>query len=86
MAKVLAYTVDYCPYCKKAKALLKEKGVDFEDVDITENEDAMREKIGEITGGRTTVPQIFINGVHVGGYTDLKALNDSGKLDELLAE
>lgn len=86
MAKVLAYTVDYCPYCKKAKALLKEKGVDFEDVDITANEDAMREKIGEITGGKTTVPQIFINGIHVGGYTDLKALNDSGKLDEMLAQ
>ena len=86
MAKVLAYTVDYCPYCKKAKALLKEKGVDFEDVDITANEDAMRKKIAEISGGRTTVPQIFINGVHIGGYTDLKALNDSGKLDEMLAQ
>ena len=86
MAKVLAYTVDYCPYCKKAKALLKEKGVDFEDVDITANEDEMREKIAEISGGRTTVPQIFINGVHIGGYTDLKALNDSGKLDEMLAQ
>ena len=86
MAKVLAYTVDYCPYCKKAKALLKEKGVDFEDVDITANEDAMRKKIAEISGGKTTVPQIFINGVHIGGYTDLKALNDSGKLDEMLAQ
>ncbi|OGI03439.1 MAG: glutaredoxin 3 [Candidatus Melainabacteria bacterium GWF2_32_7] len=84
MAKVLTYTVDYCPYCKKAKALLREKGVDFEDIDITANEDEMREKLSEITGGRTTVPQIFINGVHVGGYTDLKALNDSGKLDEML--
>lgn len=86
MAKVLTYTVDYCPYCKKAKALLKEKGVDFEDIDITANEDEMREKLSGITGGRTTVPQIFINGVHVGGYTDLKALNDSGKLDEMLAK
>ena len=86
MSKVLTYTVDYCPYCKKAKALLKEKGVDFEDIDITQNEDEMREKIGKITGGRTTVPQIFINNVHIGGYTDLKALNDSGKLDEMLAE
>ena len=50
MSKVLTYTVDYCPYCKKAKALLKEKGVDFEDIDITQNEDEMREKIGKITG------------------------------------
>ncbi|HBG49514.1 MAG TPA: glutaredoxin 3 [Cyanobacteria bacterium UBA9971] len=86
MAKVLTYTVDYCPYCKKAKALLRDKGVDFEDIDITANEDEMREKLSGITGGRTTVPQIFINGVHVGGYTDLKALNDSGKLDEMLAQ
>jgi len=86
MAKVLTYTVDYCPYCKKAKALLTEKGVDFEDIDITANEDEMREKISKITGGRTTVPQIFINGVHVGGYTDLKALDASGKLDEMLAQ
>jgi len=86
MTKVLAYTVDYCPYCKKAKALLREKGVDFQDVDITANEEAMRKKIAEIAGGRTTVPQIFINGVHIGGYTDLKELNDSGKLDEMLAD
>jgi len=86
MAKVLTYTVDYCPYCKKAKALLTEKGVDFEDIDITANEDEMRGKLAEIANGRTTVPQIFINGVHVGGYTDLKALNDSGKLDEMLAQ
>jgi glutaredoxin 3 len=86
MVKVLTYTVDYCPYCKKAKALLREKGVDFEDIDITANEDEMREKIGKITGGKTTVPQIFIDGVHIGGYTDLKALDDSGKLDELLAQ
>ncbi|OGH97142.1 MAG: glutaredoxin 3 [Candidatus Melainabacteria bacterium GWA2_34_9] len=86
MAKVLTYTVDYCPYCKKAKALLREKGVDFEDVDITANEDEMREKLSGITGGRTTVPQIFINGVHIGGYTDLKVLDDSGKLDEMLTQ
>jgi len=86
MAKVLTYTVDYCPYCKKAKALLREKGVDFEDVDITANEDEIREKLSGITGGRTTVPQIFINGVHIGGYTDLKVLDDSGKLDEMLTQ
>jgi len=86
MSKVLAYTVDYCPYCKKAKALLREKGVDFQDVDITANEEVMRKKVAEIAGGRTTVPQIFINGIHIGGYTDLKALDDAGKLDEMLAD
>ena len=45
MAKVVAYTVDYCPYCKKAKALFNQKGIDFEDIDITDNEDEMREKL-----------------------------------------
>lgn len=85
MAKVVTYTVDYCPYCKKAKSLLREKGVEFEDIDITNNETKMRQKLGEMTGGHTTVPQIFINNVHIGGYTDLKELNDSGKLDEMLA-
>lgn len=85
MSKVVAYTVDYCPYCKKAKVLLNEKGIEFEDIDISDNEAAMRKQLGEMTGGKTTVPQIFINDVHIGGYTDLKELNESGKLDELLA-
>ncbi len=86
MAKVVAYTVDYCPYCKKAKALLLEKGVDFEDIDITANENEMRSKLAQMLGinEKPTVPQIFINDKPVGGYTDLKALDDAGKLDELL--
>ena len=50
MAKVVAYTVDYCPYCKKAKALFNQKGIDFEDIDITDNEDEMREKLEKILG------------------------------------
>ncbi|HSA06507.1 MAG TPA: glutaredoxin 3 [Candidatus Gastranaerophilales bacterium] len=88
MAKVVIYTVDYCPYCNKAKKLLNERGIDFENIDITSNEGEMREKIGEMIGstGRTTVPQIFINSKHIGGYTDLKELNESGKLDILLKE
>ena len=86
MAKVVAYTVDYCPYCKKAKALFNQKGIDFEDIDITDNEDEMREKLEKIANGRNTVPQIFINDVSIGGYTDLKALNDSGELDKLLEQ
>lgn len=86
MSKVVAYTVGYCPYCKKAKALLNQKGIDFEDIDITDNEDEMREKLEKIANGRNTVPQIFINDVSIGGYTDLKALNDSGELDKLLEQ
>lgn len=84
MAKVVIYTVDYCPYCKKAKNLLEEKGVEYEEHDITTDEDVMRPKLGEMTGGKTTVPQIFIDGVSIGGYTDLQELDKSGKLDELL--
>jgi len=82
--KIVIYTVDYCPYCKKAKALLNEKGLMFEDIDITQNEAVMRAKLGEMTGGKTTVPQIFIEGESIGGYTDLKALNESGRLDEII--
>jgi len=86
MAKIVVYTVDYCPYCKNAKALLNKKGVDFEEIDITDNENEMREELGVMTGGKTTVPQIFINGESIGGFTDIKALEDSGKLDEMLAK
>ncbi|OGI02994.1 MAG: glutaredoxin 3 [Candidatus Melainabacteria bacterium GWF2_37_15] len=85
MAKVVIYTVDYCPYCNKAKKLLKEKCIEFEDHDITANETEGRKQLGEMLGieGRVSVPQIIINGKHIGGYTDLKALDESGKLDEL---
>lgn len=88
MANVVTYTVDYCPFCIKAKKLLNEKGVEFEDHDITANEVEERQKLGEMIGstGRTTVPQIFINGNHIGGYSQLKELNESGKLDELLKQ
>jgi len=86
MAKVVTYTVDYCPYCKKAKKLLAEKGVEFEDHDITDNETECRKQLGEMLNipGRVSVPQIIINGKHIGGFTELKGLEDSGKLDELL--
>lgn len=86
MAKVVTYTVDYCPFCIKAKKLFNEKGIEFEDHDITMNETEGRAKLGEMTGieGRVSVPQIFIDGKHIGGYSDLKQLNESGKLDEML--
>jgi glutaredoxin 3 len=86
MAKVITYTVDYCPFCKKAKKLLNEKGIQFEDIDCTENEDQMRAKLSEMTGGNDTFPQIFINGKNIGGYTDLKLLEELGKLDEMLKQ
>ncbi len=80
--KAELYTVDYCPYCKKALAFLKEHNVNFIDHDITANEDEMRPELGKKFNikGDVTVPQIVINGEHVGGYTDMIALYEEGKL------
>ena len=64
------YTKEYCGYCARAKELLREKGLMFEEVDVT-HDDPMRQKLVELTGGRLTVPQIFIGSVYVGGYSDL---------------
>ncbi len=84
MAKVQVYTTSYCPYCFRAKALLQHKGVVFEEIDVTDDQ-ALRDKMVKLAGGRRTVPEIFINGKIIGGYDELRALEDEGKLDELLA-
>ncbi len=84
MAKVEIYTTPFCPYCDRAKALLARKGVSFEEVDAPHGSAARRSAI-ERSGGRSTVPQIFINGRSVGGSDDLAALERAGKLDALLA-
>lgn len=84
MAKIEIYTTDYCPFCKKAKAFLQSKGLDYSETDITMNEAEMRAKLSQMTGGGSTVPQIFINDKPIGGYTDMIDLEKSGKLDELL--
>ena len=68
----------------RAKDLLKRKGQDFLEIDVTEDM-GLREKLVERAGGRRTVPQIFINDAHIGGFDDLNALDKQGKLDELLA-
>jgi len=85
VAKVQIYTTSYCPFCTRAKALLRGKGVEFEEIDVT-NDDALREKMVELSGGRRTVPEIFINGKIVGGYDELKALDDKGLLANMLAQ
>jgi glutaredoxin 3 len=82
---VTLYTKDYCPYCVKAKGLLKRKGVAFEEIDITHDEALVKEMM-EKSGGRKTVPQIFINGNSVGGCDDLYALDAAGKLDAMLGK
>jgi glutaredoxin 3 len=83
MAKVEIYTKDWCGYCARAKALLTDKGVSFEEYDITLG-GPKREEMLERAPGRSSVPQIFIDGAHIGGSDDLTALNRAGKLDALL--
>lgn len=74
---VVVYSTDYCPYCRAAKDLLRSKGVPFREVDVT-GDDATREKLVEMTGGRTTVPQIFVDGKAMGGYDDLATFFRNG--------
>lgn len=85
MAKVEVYTTEYCPYCVRAKSLLTRKGVVFEEIDVTDDA-ALRAKMVELAGGRRTVPEIFINGSIIGGYDELRALEERGQLDTLLGE
>jgi len=85
VAKVEVYTTSYCPYCFRAKALLKSKGAPFEEIDVT-NDPALRAKMVELAGGRRTVPEIFINAEIIGGCDELYALELSGELDGLLAQ
>lgn len=83
MATVTMYTTQYCPYCVQAKALLRHKGVSFEEIDVGQD-DAVRAKMIE-ESGRRTVPQILINGSPIGGFEELRALDQGGELDRLLA-
>ena len=83
MPKVEIYSKMFCPYCVRAKRLLGEKGVSFEEHDITLGGPRRAEMI-QRAQGRTTVPQIFIGDLHVGGSDDLAALERAGKLDAML--
>ncbi len=84
MAHVEIYTKFSCPYCARAKSLLNRKGADFTEIEIT-MDSARRSKMIARSGGRQTVPQVFINGAHIGGSDDLAALDARGGLDPLLA-
>lgn len=84
MAKVEIYTKMTCPYCFRAKSLLVQKGVEPDEIAVDFGGEKKQEMV-QRAGGRMTVPQIFINGNHVGGCDDLFELAESGKLDELLA-
>ena len=83
MAEVEIYTTSLCPYCVRAKGLLARKGVSFREIDV-EDDPSARHRMAERSGGRRTVPQIFIAGRHVGGCDDLYGLDRQGDLDRLL--
>ena len=83
MAQVELYTTMFCPYCSRARALLQRKGVSFVEVDVGEHPERRPEMV-QRAGGRTTVPQIFIDGEHVGGCDELVALDRAGRLDPKL--
>ena len=83
MPQIDVYTQDWCPFCARAMALLHGKGVTVNEIDAPNGSKARAEAV-ERSGGRTTVPQIFIDGQHIGGCDDLVALDRAGKLDPLL--
>jgi glutaredoxin 3 len=84
VAKVEIYSDPFCLYCARAKKLLRERGADFEDIDVMADPRRKPEMI-ERSGGRRTVPQVFIDGRHIGGSDDLAAFDRDGKLAPLLA-
>ena len=83
MAKIEIYTSPICGFCHRAKALLTKKGAAFTEIDVT-GDPGVRDAMVARAQGRRTVPQIFIDGRHIGGCDDLYALEDAGKLDPLL--
>ncbi len=84
MPHIEIYTTPSCPYCLAAKRLLQAKGAAYEETDVA-RDPSMRTAMTQRAGGRRTVPQIFIDGRHVGGSDELHALDRAGKLDPLLA-
>jgi glutaredoxin 3 len=84
MKPVTIYTTPICPYCARAKSLLRKKGVAYDEVDVMMDNKA-RDEMLDKSGGARTVPQIFIGDTHIGGCDELLALEHEGKLDDLLA-
>jgi glutaredoxin 3 len=83
--EIVMYSTAWCGYCQRARNLLERKGVTFREIKIDEDSQ-QREVMLQKSGGRRTVPQIFIGERHVGGYDDLAALDRAGELDKLLAQ
>ena len=82
--RIVVYSTSFCGYCGAAKRLLTSKGAEFKEIDVMFDPEQKRDMI-ERSGGRRTVPQIFIDGRHVGGFDELSALDASGELEKLLA-
>lgn len=82
MTHITIYSTPTCPYCDRAKELLTRKGQSYQEIDVSNAEE--RQAMMAKSGGRRTVPQIFIGDQHVGGFDDLAALDRQGKLDEML--
>ena len=85
MPPIIVYSSPFCPYCFMAKRLLKDKGAAFEEIDVMMHPKRRAEMV-QRSGGRTSVPQIFIGDIHIGGCDDLMALDGAGKLDLMLEE
>jgi glutaredoxin 3 len=83
MARIQMYTTRWCGYCVRAKALLEQRGIDFEEISL-DDDPAFRQTIHDVTGN-WTVPQILIDGQPIGGYVELWRLDRAGALDELKA-
>ena len=84
MSEIVMYSKSWCPYCRMAKRLLSEKGQEWQEIDVEEQPERRREMVER--SGRTTVPQIWIDGRHIGGYDELSRLDRSGELDRLLSQ
>lgn len=85
MPKIEIYSKTTCGFCRRAKMVLEERDADFDEI-LIDKERGTREDMIQRAGGRSTVPQIFIGDMHVGGYDELRALDEAGRLDDLLAE
>ncbi len=83
MSRIEVYSSLWCPFCSRAKALLDRKGVEYREIDV-DRDPNLRQQMMQRAGGRRTVPQIFVDGRHVGGSDDLAALERAGELDALL--
>ena len=83
MAEIIIYTSNNCPYCINAKSLLERKNQEFHEINVADNQE-LRMEMMEKSGGARTVPQIFIDGKHIGGFDDMAALDQKGELDPLL--